>query len=108
MALQASSSAATYYPIATVFGQANVATWPVNCSLLASLIAQPLFARISDHVGRRIPFVTAVLVFIVANTLSVVGKSWTWYMFTRGVNGIGAGGMVGLGNVIIPWRWQVH
>lgn len=97
IALQSSFSAATYLAIATQFGRANEATWPVNGSLITSLMAQPLFASMSDHIGRKLPYVLAVITYAISNSLSATGSSWRWYIGTRTVCGIGTGGMLGLG-----------
>jgi MFS family permease len=104
IALQSSFSAATYFVIATEFGRANEATWPVNGALITSLIAQPLFARMSDHIGRKVPYVTAVLVYAIANSLSAFGHGWLSYLLTRALCGVGTGGMLGLGTYLPIWN----
>ncbi|CZT23860.1 uncharacterized protein RCC_09575 [Ramularia collo-cygni] len=101
ISLQSSSSAATYFTIAAEFGRANEATWPVNGTLIASLMAQPLFARMSDHLGRRAPYVTAVVIFAITNALSALGSGWPWYLTIRTLCGVGSGGMLGLGSITL-------
>jgi len=97
IALDSSLSVSTHVAIATIFKRANVATWPINVLLVCSLIVQPLFARMSDYVGRRLPYVSAAATFAIASVFCSMGNSWYWFIFARALCGIGIGGMLGLG-----------
>lgn len=80
----------------------------MNCFLIASLVSQPLFARISDQVGRRGPYISATLIFTLSNALSATAGDWNWLLLTRGLCGIGVGGMLGLGKYLSPdMVWHV-
>jgi MFS family permease len=102
VALDSSLSASTHVAIATTFSRANVATWPVNSFLVCSLITQPLYARMSDDIGRKLPYASAVATFTFATALTLIGTSWRWLLLTRALCGVGIGGMLAMGEWYKP------
>ena len=68
-------------------------SWVVTSYLLASTAATPLFGRLSDLYGRRRLFQVAIVVFIVGSMLAAVSQTLLQLILTRGLQGIGGGGV---------------
>lgn len=57
---------ASSHPVITsYFHSSNSASWLSTAFLLASTTFQPIFARISDAVGRKPPFIIALFLFLI-------------------------------------------
>jgi EmrB/QacA subfamily drug resistance transporter len=82
-------------------------SWVVTSYLLASTAATPLFGRLSDLYGRRRLFQVAILVFVVGSLLAAASQNLLQLILSRGVQGIGGGGVQAMcfaiiGDVIPP------
>ncbi|KAL4811853.1 hypothetical protein BDW67DRAFT_179237 [Aspergillus spinulosporus] len=66
-AVDSSLSASAHVAVASAFNRTSLSSWPVNAFLLMSTTFQPLYARVSDYLGRRIPYLTASALFLGAN-----------------------------------------
>ncbi|WP_249714827.1 MDR family MFS transporter [Rhizomonospora bruguierae] len=76
-------------------------SWVVTAYLLASTASTPLYGKISDLVGRRPVFLFSIGTFLVGSLLAGLSGSMTWLILTRGVQGLGAGGLMTLAFTII-------
>mgnify|MGYP005849727503 CR=1 FL=1 len=82
-------------------------SWVVTAYLLTSTAAVPLYGKVSDLYGRRVVFQAAIVVFLVGSVLAGAAQSMLHLILARGVQGIGAGGLVAMtmtivGDVIAP------
>jgi len=85
----------------------NKISWVATAYLLTSAITTPLYGKISDLFGRKKIFQTAIGIFLIGSVLCGISQSMTELVFARGLQGIGAGGLMSLvlaivGDVIPP------
>jgi EmrB/QacA subfamily drug resistance transporter len=71
-------------------------SWVVTAFLLTSTATTPLYGKLSDMYGRKPLFVAAIFIFLGGSCLCGVSRSMTQLVIFRGVQGIGAGGLVTL------------
>ncbi len=76
-------------------------SWVVTAYLLASTITVPLYGQLSDLYGRKNVFVFAIVLFLVGSALSGVSRSMTELILFRGIQGLGAGGVIPVAQAII-------
>jgi EmrB/QacA subfamily drug resistance transporter len=76
-------------------------SWVVTSYLLASTAVVPLYGKISDLYGRKLIFQIAIGIFLVGSVLSGVAQSMLQLIVFRGIQGIGAGGVMALTMAII-------
>lgn len=69
-------------------------SWAVNMYVLTSLIAMPLMAGLSDLYGRRRVFILDIVLFAVGSAVIVVAPSYSLVLVGRGIQGLGAGGLM--------------
>jgi EmrB/QacA subfamily drug resistance transporter len=76
-------------------------SWVVTAYLLASTITVPLYGKVSDLVGRKSVFVFAIVLFLIGSALSGLSRTMTQLIVFRGIQGLGAGGVIPLAQAII-------
>jgi EmrB/QacA subfamily drug resistance transporter len=76
-------------------------SWVVTAYLLTSTVTVPLYGKLSDLYGRRGLFIVAVLVFLAGSALSGLARTMTQLIAFRGVQGLGAGGLIPLAQAVI-------
>ncbi|RYO99509.1 hypothetical protein DL764_006800 [Monosporascus ibericus] len=93
---------ASSHPVITsYFRSSNSASWLSTAFLLTNTAFQPMVGRLSDSVGRKPPYLVTVTVFAVATLWCALARSMTSFIIARALCGLGAGGMMALGNIII-------
>ncbi len=76
-------------------------SWVVTAYVLASTSVMPLYGKLSDQYGRKPLIYTAVLIFLLGSLLSAMSTSMTQLVAFRIVQGLGAGGLMPLSQIII-------
>jgi EmrB/QacA subfamily drug resistance transporter len=76
-------------------------SWVVTAYLLTSTITVPIYGKLSDLYGRRMLFLVAISVFLAGSVLSGISQSMTQLIVFRGLQGLGAGGMLPLAQATI-------
>ncbi|HSX42794.1 MAG TPA: MDR family MFS transporter [Candidatus Saccharimonadales bacterium] len=76
-------------------------SWVATSYLLTSAVATPLYGKISDMFGRKKIFQTAIIIFLVGSALCGLSQTMNQLIFFRGLQGIGAGGLMTLVFAII-------
>lgn len=76
-------------------------SWVVTAYLLASTASMPLYGKISDLLGRRRIFQTAIVIFLVGSVLCGAAQSLNQLIAFRGIQGLGAGGLMSLTFTIV-------
>jgi EmrB/QacA subfamily drug resistance transporter len=71
-------------------------SWVVTAYLLASTVTIPLYGKLSDLYGRRNLFVVAIVVFVVGSVLCAASQTMIELVVARGIQGLGAGGLIPL------------
>ncbi len=69
-------------------------SWVVTAYLLASTLSTPVYGKLGDLFGRARLFRVAIVVFVVGSVLSGAAQSMPQLIAFRGVQGIGAGGLI--------------
>ena len=83
------------------FNGLNHYTWVVTAYLLTSTASTPLYGKISDLYGRRPVYQFSIIVFLIGSFLAGASTSMEQLIATRAIQGLGAGGLMGLTFVII-------
>lgn len=76
-------------------------SWVATSYLLTSAIATPIYGKISDMFGRKKIFQTAIIIFLVGSALCGLSQNMNQLIFFRGLQGLGAGGLMTLVFAII-------
>ncbi|HEX5741656.1 MAG TPA: MDR family MFS transporter [Pilimelia sp.] len=76
-------------------------SWVVTAYLLASTASTPLYGRMSDLYGRRPVFLFAIGTFVLGSVLAGAAQTMTQLVVTRGVQGLGAGGLMTLAFTVV-------
>ncbi|MEW2473144.1 MDR family MFS transporter [Micromonospora gifhornensis] len=76
-------------------------SWVVTAYLLASTASTPLYGKMADLYGRRPVFLFSIGTFLLGSLLAGLSQDMTQLIVTRGVQGIGAGGLITLAFTII-------
>ena len=71
-------------------------SWVVTAYLLASTVTIPLYGKLSDLYGRRNLFVVAIVVFVIGSVLCAASQTMVELVIARGIQGLGAGGLIPL------------
>ncbi len=71
-------------------------TWVTTSYIVASTSVVLLIGRLSDIYGRRWLFIACLVIFLVGSVLSGLAQTMNQLIAFRAVQGIGAGGMMGL------------
>jgi EmrB/QacA subfamily drug resistance transporter len=89
------------------FHRPDLYSWVVTSYLLTSTVTTPLYGKVSDLFGRKRIFQFAIVVFLAGSALSGLAGNMYQLIIFRGVQGLGAGGLMSLalaivGDVIAP------
>jgi EmrB/QacA subfamily drug resistance transporter len=76
-------------------------SWVVTAYLLASTASTPLYGKVSDLYGRRPVFLFAIVMFLAGSLLAGVSQNMMSLIVFRGIQGLGAGGLMTLAFTII-------
>lgn len=79
----------------------NHMSWVVTAYLLTSTISTPLYGKLSDQFGRKGIFQFAIVVFLIGSALSGLSQNMAQLIAFRGVQGLGAGGLMAMAMTII-------
>ena len=82
-------------------------SWVATAYLLTSAVSTPLYGKIGDMFGRKRIFQSAIIIFLVGSMLCGLAQNMNELIIFRGLQGIGAGGLMTLvfaiiGDVIPP------
>lgn len=82
-------------------------SWVVTAYLITSAVTTPLYGKISDQLGRKKIFLASIALFLVGSALCGLSQNMNQLIFFRGLQGIGAGGVMPLvlsvvGDIIPP------
>ncbi len=88
----------------TIVGQLgglNVYGWAFSIYVLASSAGIPVAGKLSDIFGRRIVYAWSMALFLVASLLCAIAPSMLWLIVFRGLQGLGAAGLLPLAIIMI-------
>jgi len=87
--------------ITSYFGSSNSASWLSTSFLLTSTAFQPMVGSLSDAVGRKVPYLVTMVLFIIATLWCTLAGSMASFIVARAVCGLGAGGMMAMSSIIV-------
>lgn len=71
-------------------------SWVVTAYLLTSTVTIPIYGKLSDLYGRRRLFAVAIVVFMAGSVLCAASQTMVELVVARGIQGLGAGGLIPL------------
>jgi MFS family permease len=86
--------------VIAALGGAHLYPWVFSIYMLASTVVMPVFGGLSDRLGRRGPFVAAIITFCAGSLIAGVATNMPILVVGRGVQGVGAGGILALSLII--------
>ena len=86
------------------FGGGTRVSWLIAAYLIASTVFIPVWGRWLDIGGERRPMWAALAVFTAGTVLAMVAPSLEVLILARVIQGIGAGGLVPIGQAIVAGR----
>lgn len=87
--------------ITSDLGGLDKLSWVVTAYLLTSTAATPLWGKISDLLGRRPMFQTAIVVFLIGSVICGFSPDIEVMIIGRAIQGIGGGGLMSLALAVI-------
>src|SRR3954452_5271086 len=75
-------------------GGINHLSWVVTDYLIAPTASTPLYGKLGDMYGRKPVFQTAVVLFLIGSILCGLSQSMFELVMFRGLQGLGAGGLM--------------
>ena len=87
--------------ITSELGGLNQLTWVVTAYLLASTASTPIWGKISDLYGRKPMLQASIVIFLIGSVLAGAANSMQWLIVTRGIQGLGGGGLMVLVMAVI-------
>ncbi len=81
-------------------GGTNI-TWVITSYLLASTVSVPIIGKLSDIYGRRVFFLSGMVIFLIGSALSGTSQNMTQLVIYRGIQGLGAGALMPIALAII-------
>jgi MFS family permease len=87
--------------IATDFNAADSISWAGTTSLIANTTFQMLYGRLSDIFGRKSVYLCAIVCLSLADLLCGLSTSSVMFYISRGLAGIGSGGIINLSLIIL-------
>ncbi|MEZ2391400.1 MDR family MFS transporter [bacterium RCC_150] len=89
------------YTIANDLDGLSLQAWATTAYLITSTVSTPLYGKLSDIFGRRPLYLAAILIFLVGSLYAGSVHSMTELAIARGIQGMGAGGLLALALTII-------
>jgi EmrB/QacA subfamily drug resistance transporter len=76
-------------------------SWVVTAFMVASTTTTPLYGKLSDIYGRKLLFYVAITVFLAGSILCGLSQTMLQLILFRGLQGLGAGGLMTLAQTTI-------
>ncbi len=82
-------------------GNQTAFTWVVTATLLTTAISTPIWGKLADLTNRKVLYQLAIVIFVVATAAAGFSTSPEMLISFRAVQGIGAGGLAALSQVLM-------
>jgi EmrB/QacA subfamily drug resistance transporter len=89
------------YTIANDLDGLSLQAWATTAYLITATVTTPLYGKLSDIFGRRPLYLAAILIFLAGSLDAGSVHSMTELALARGVQGMGAGGLLALALTVI-------
>lgn len=87
--------------VISALGGLNHYSWVFSAYLITSTVTVPVWGKISDLYGRRLPYQIGVALFLIGSMLCGMAGSMTQLIVYRAIQGVGAGALMPLAMTII-------
>jgi EmrB/QacA subfamily drug resistance transporter len=103
VAILSSTVVSTALPriIADLGGSQSSFTWVVTATLLALTVSTPIWGKLADLYDRKLLVQVGLVIFVTGSAVAGLAQSTGWLIACRAVQGIGAGGLTALVQVIL-------
>lgn len=82
-------------------GGLSIMTWVTTAYMLTSTVIVPIAGKLADLYGRRVVYVTGIVIFLIGSSLCGTSYTMTQLIVYRGLQGIGGGIMMPLAMTIV-------
>ena len=82
-------------------GNQTAFTWVVTATLLTTAISTPVWGKLADLTNRKVLYQLAIVIFVLATAAAGFSQSPEMLIAFRAVQGIGAGGLAALSQVLM-------
>ncbi len=82
-------------------GDQTAFTWVVTSTLLATTVSTPIWGKLADLLNRKILIQLALVLFVLGSALAGFSQDTTMLIGFRVVQGLGAGGLTALSQIIM-------
>ncbi|WP_083977492.1 MFS transporter [Kitasatospora azatica] len=82
-------------------GGESAYTWVITAALLSLTASTPIWGKLSDLVSKKLLMQVALVIYIVSSTLAGLSQNTSELIGCRVLQGIGAGGVVALGQICL-------
>ena len=100
-ALDALVMSAAMPTIVADLGGLHLYSWVYSAYLLARAVTLPVFGKLADIFRSRRLYITSIVVFMVGSVLAGLAQNMTQLIFSRVIQGIGAGGNFALVYIVL-------
>jgi EmrB/QacA subfamily drug resistance transporter len=76
-------------------------SWVFTAYMLASTVTVPIYGKLGDVYGRKPLFLFAIVVFLIGSALCGLAQNMTQLVIFRGIQGLGAGGLIPLAIAVV-------
>lgn len=87
--------------IIATLGGLRIYAWAFSLYLLTQTVSVPLWGRLSDMYGRRPFYLASIALFMAGSALSGASQSMVQLIVFRGIQGLGAGGLIPLALTVV-------
>lgn len=87
--------------IADLGGTQAAFTWVVTATMLAAAVSTPIWGKLADLTSKKVLLQAALVLFTVGSALAGLAESPGWLIAFRVVQGLGAGGLGALGQIVL-------
>jgi len=82
-------------------GGLSIMTWVTTAYMLSSTTIVPIAGKLADLFGRRIVYVSGILIFMLGSALCGISNNMTQLIIYRGLQGLGGGIMMPMAMTIV-------
>ena len=103
VSMLASTVVSTSLPVIVhdLSGDQNAYTWVVTATLLTTAISTPIWGKLADLFNRKVLIQIAIAIFVLATAAAGFSQNTDMLIAFRAVQGLGAGGLAALSQVIM-------
>ncbi|TCS81268.1 MFS transporter [Tepidibacillus fermentans] len=95
-AMEATIVNAAMPTIVGALGGFSLYSWVFSAFMLTNTTTVPIYGKLADMYGRKVMFITAVTLFVLGSALSGQANTMVQLVLFRGIQGLGAGGVLPL------------